>query len=79
MYRLSGKIGNFCMWSVKKLKTGETHIKSHWNALFLDIMIVLIHIQHDDRISKCESSITIEKRLLIALLQNKRDNAYLEK
>lgn len=49
----------------KPEKTGaytvNTHLQSHWDILFADIMVVLVSVQHNDCIGQGKAGITISK------------------
>lgn len=48
------------------------YLHSHWSVLLLDIMIVLVHVQHNYSIGQCEGRITVHKRLIHAFLEGPR-------
>lgn len=41
--------------------TGNTHLQSHWDVLLADIMVVLVSVQHNNRIGQGKAGITISK------------------
>ena len=50
----------------------STHIHGHGDVLFLDVVVVLVYIQHDDGIGQCECCICVVEWLSIAFLKIKK-------
>ena len=50
----------------------STHIHGHGDVLFLDVVVVLVYIQHDDGVGQCERCICVVEWLSIAFLKKKK-------
>lgn len=47
-----------------------TYVHGHGDALFLDVMVVLVHVQHDDGVGQREGRVCVVERLSVALLHS---------
>lgn len=48
-----------------------SYLNCHWDVLFLGVVVVLIHIQHNHSIGQSESCIYIVEWFSIAFLEQK--------
>ena len=42
----------------------------HGNVLFLGVCVVLVHVEHDDRVRQREGRVSVVERLVVGFLQN---------